>query len=121
MNVFFYLKKCTIFCDTEVLSSDEDEIDEASQEYLEKLQDKVNRSSFQQGFGVNASIKEAIETRSDDDADEDDSEFEANEETALESYYTPLDSDETNQDEYVVFKEIMQSELIFLNKLQSTV
>lgn len=94
-----------------MLSSDEDEIDEASQEYLEKLQDKVSRSSIQQAFGITATVKDA-DHRSDDD-DDDDSEFEANEETALESYYTPLDSDETNQDEYVVFKEIMQSELNF--------
>ncbi|XP_034942293.1 importin-7 [Chelonus insularis] len=91
----------------EVLSSDEDEIDDASQEYLEKLQEKVTRSSAQHGYNINASIQDG-DHRSDDE-DDDDSDFEANEETALECYITPLDYDDTNQDEYVVFKEVMQN------------
>ncbi|KAH0535773.1 importin-7 [Cotesia glomerata] len=91
--------------DEEVLSSDEDEIDDASQEYLEKLQDKVTRSAGQHGFNINASIQDGDRS----DVDDDDSEFEANEETALECYITPLDFDENNQDEYVVFKEVMQN------------
>lgn len=94
--------------DEEVLSSDEDEIDDASQEYLEKLQEKVTRSSGQHGFNVNASIQDGhADHRSDDD--DDDSEYDGNEETALESYSTPLDSEESNQDEYVIFKEVMQN------------
>ncbi|CAG5081080.1 Similar to Ipo7: Importin-7 (Mus musculus) [Cotesia congregata] len=67
--------------DEEVLSSDEDEIDDASQEYLEKLQDKVTRSAGQHGFNINASIQDGDRS----DVDDDDSEFEANEETALET------------------------------------
>ena len=89
------------------MSSDEDEIDDASQEYLEKLQDTVTRASAQHGFNVNASIQDG-DHRSDDD-DDDDSDYDVNEETTLECYITPLDFDENNQDEYVVFKEIMQS------------
>lgn len=91
----------------EVLSSDEDEIDDASQEYLQKLEEKVLKSSAQHGFNINASIQDG-DHRSDDDVD-DDSDFEANEETTLECYITPLDFDDNNQDEYVVFKEVMQS------------
>ncbi|KAK0080538.1 hypothetical protein PV325_013801 [Microctonus aethiopoides] len=93
--------------DEEVLSSDEDEIDDASQEYLEKLQEKVTKSSGQHGFIINSSIQDG-DHRSDDDVD-DDSDFEANEETTLECYITPLDFDDNNQDEYVVFKEVMQN------------
>lgn len=92
-----------------VLSSDEDEIDEENQDYLERLQDKVTSSSGQLGFNVTGNIQDA---NSDDD--EDGTEYDPAEETALESYTTPLDSDDTNQDEYVVFKEIMQSR----NKIQ---
>ncbi|XP_035736175.1 importin-7-like isoform X1 [Vespa mandarinia] len=95
--------------DEEVLSSDEDEIDDASQEYLEKLQEKVTRSSGQHGFNVSASIQDGHGDHRSDVDDEDDSDYDANEETALESYCTPLDSEDTNQDEYVVFKEVMQN------------
>ncbi|XP_014206399.1 importin-7 [Copidosoma floridanum] len=88
----------------EVLSSDEDEIDDASQDYLEKLEEKVTKVRGQQMFGISTSIKP---TASDDE--DDDSEYKANEETALESYTTPLDSEDTNQDEYIVFKEVIQT------------
>lgn len=89
------------------MSSDEDEIDDASQDYLERLEEKVTKNPSQHMFGITTSIQSG-DHRSDDD--DDDSELEANEETALESYVTPLDSEDTNQDEYIVFKEIMQSE-----------
>lgn len=99
----------------EVLSSDEDEIDEASQEYLEKLEEKVNKSQNHL-FSANTTIALSQDHKSDD---EEDSEYEPNEETALESYVTPLDSEETNQDEYVVFKEILQSKTrIYTQKIQ---
>lgn len=94
------------------MSSDEDEIDDANQEYLEKLQDKIKRSSVQHGFNVNATIQDGHGDHRSDADDDDDSDFEANEETALESYNTPLDSDDTNQDEYVVFKEVIQSKYL---------
>lgn len=98
----------------DVLSSDEDDIDDANQEYLEKLQDKITRTSAQHGFNVNATIQDGHgDHRSDDD--DDDSEYDGNEETALESYTTPLDSDDSNQDEYVVFKEVIQSKYLKYN------
>lgn len=69
----------------------------------------MTRSSTQHGFNVSASIQDGHgDHRSDDD--DDDSEYDANEETPLEYYTTPLDSDDMNQDEYIVFKEVMQSE-----------
>ncbi|XP_063986834.1 importin-7 isoform X2 [Diachasmimorpha longicaudata] len=74
----------------EVLSSDEDELDDASQEFLEDLQEKNKH----------------VES---DDENDDDSDIEANEETTLECYITPLDFDDNNQDEYVVFNEVMQN------------
>lgn len=101
-----------MFLFSEVLSSDEDDIDDANQEYLEKLQDKITRTSGQHGF--NATIQDGHgDHRSDDD--DDDSEYDGNEETALESYTTPLDSDDSNQDEYVVFKEVIQSKYLKSN------
>lgn len=97
----------------EVLSSDEDEIDDASQEYLEKLQEKVSRSSTQHGgFNVSGAIQDGHGDHGSDD-DGDDSEYDANEETPLECFVTPLDSEDTNQDEYIVFKEVMQSKRTF--------
>ncbi|XP_049829348.1 importin-7 isoform X1 [Schistocerca gregaria] len=85
--------------DQEILSSDEDDIDEAHQEYLENIEDKVHKANSP--FTITTSIQ-------DDDSDSDD-EFEANEETALESYTTPLDEENCDVDEYIVFKEVMQN------------
>ena len=47
----------------------------------------------------------------DDDSDDD---YEANEETALESYTTPLDEENCNIDEYIVFKEVLQSKFYYI-------
>ncbi|BFZ04143.1 hypothetical protein BsWGS_07182 [Bradybaena similaris] len=71
--------------DGEVLSSDEDEIDETSQQYLERLE-KADRG--------------------DDDSDESVTDDGA-EETALEAYSTILDAQECSIDEYVIFKDIL--------------
>lgn len=73
----------------------------------------MSRASGQHGFNVTATIQDGHGDHRSDDEDDDDSDYEANEETALESYTTPLDSDDTNQDEYVFFKEIMQSKCEF--------
>ncbi|XP_078669832.1 importin-7-like isoform X1 [Branchiostoma floridae x Branchiostoma belcheri] len=70
--------------DGEELASDEDEIDEDGQEYLEAL------------------AKRAGEL--DDEDWEDDAE-----ETPLESYLTPLDEDDCTVDEFVIFKSVMQT------------
>ncbi|XP_034232484.1 importin-7 isoform X4 [Thrips palmi] len=88
--------------EAEVLSSDEDEIDEVGNEYLEKLQERVNKKANNNAFSVNATLQDA-----DSEDDDDDEDYEANEETALESYNTPLDEDNCPIDEYIVFKDIM--------------
>ncbi|XP_071104621.1 importin-7-like [Haliotis cracherodii] len=74
--------------DQEVLESDEDEIDEDGNQYLEKLE----------------------KARGDTD-DDSDAEFtdDGAEETALESYQTPIDEDTCQVDEYVIFKHVLQS------------
>ncbi|KAM5138812.1 importin-7 [Mantella aurantiaca] len=67
------------------LGSDEDDIDEEGQEYLEML------------------AKQAGEDGDDEDWEEDDAE-----ETALESYTTLIDDEENLVDEYQIFKAIFQ-------------
>ena len=73
----------------------------------------MSKNSAQHGFNVGSYIQDGLGDHKSDEDDEEDSDYEANEETALETYITPLDSDDTNQDEYVVFKEIMQSNWIY--------
>lgn len=68
------------------LGSDEDDIDEEGQEYLEML------------------AKQAGEDGDDEDWEEDDAE-----ETALEGYTTSVDDDDNPVDEYQIFKAILQS------------
>jgi hypothetical protein len=48
---------CSVTGVSEVLSSDEDEIDEANQEYLEKLQRKITKSSAGGPFNVTSCIQ----------------------------------------------------------------
>ena len=79
--------------DEEELASDEDEIDESSQMYLETLADKVNKSGNQ--FELSAHIE-------DGDLSDDDDLFE---ETSLEGFTTPLDED-GSIDEYDAFKNV---------------
>ena len=68
------------------LGSDEDDIDEEGQEYLEML------------------AKQAGEDGEDEDWEEDDAE-----ETALEGYTTAVDDEDNLVDEYQIFKTILQS------------
>ena len=72
----------------EELGSDEDDIDEDGQEYLEIL------------------AKQAGEDGDDEDWEEDDAE-----ETALEGYSTSIDDEDNPVDEYQIFKAIFQSKL----------
>lgn len=88
----------------EVLSSDEDEIDEQGQEYLENLAKKAINSGVISGMPVNTTIADI-----DNNSDDDDSDFEANEDMVLEAYNTPLDEDDCEMDEYVIFKETLTS------------
>jgi hypothetical protein len=48
---------CSVTAVSEVLSSDEDEIDETNQEYLEKLQRKITKSSVENQFNVTSYIQ----------------------------------------------------------------
>ncbi|CAH1785309.1 unnamed protein product [Owenia fusiformis] len=72
----------------EVLDSDEDEVDEQGNQYLEKLERSANGD--------------------DDDSDAEYSDDGA-EETALESYNTPLDAEDCTVDEYQIFKNVLQN------------
>jgi len=89
--------------DNELLDSDEDEIDDEGQAYLESLQEKVNKAGNQQGFQVKATIQDEEE-----DSDSDDDDYDGLEETSLEAYTTPLDEEEGEQiDEYMIFRDIL--------------
>ncbi|XP_047481954.1 importin-7-like isoform X1 [Penaeus chinensis] len=87
----------------EVLESDEDELDDAGEDYLEKLEEKVNKATASAPFAISASLQD------DDDDDDDDGLEEERDETALESFTTPLDKDDCEVDEYLVFKEVMHA------------
>merc|ERR1711936_1318120 len=82
-------------------ASDEDEIDDEGQAYLESLQEKVTKGTAGSGFNVKASIEdEESESDSDDD-------YDGCEETSLEAYTTPLDEDDCPVDEYNIFKDVL--------------
>lgn len=83
------------------LSSDEDDIED--KEYLDTLSRKTTNALTNAGFQVNATIQDAV----DDSNDDDDSDFDLNEEMVLEAYTTPLDEEDCEVDEYIVFKEVM--------------
>ncbi|XP_076030766.1 importin-7 msk isoform X2 [Oratosquilla oratoria] len=87
--------------DNDVLDSDEDELDDLGDDYLEHLEEKINKTTcpFQ--------IKTSFQDDEDEDEDDDD-ELDDIDETALESFTTPLDKDDCDVDEYCVFKEVMQ-------------
>jgi len=88
----------------EALSSDEDEIDEFSPSYLEQIAEFSKTKANDAGFEMKAEVKDEEES---DDEDEDS--LDDLNETALESFSTPLDDEEaeTAIDEYVTFKEVI--------------
>lgn len=69
-----------------------------------------------QGINVTSTINDI-----DDTSDDDDSDFEPNEETVLESYTTPLDEENCEVDEYQTFKQIMAGNMaiVFIFILQA--
>ncbi|XP_014261678.1 importin-7 isoform X2 [Cimex lectularius] len=91
--------------DEEILSSDEDEV---LPSYLESLNNKVNKGKNSMVFSVSASMQDGNDDDDDDDDDEDDEDYEVDD-TGLEAYTTPLDEEDTEIDEYVVFKEVLQT------------
>lgn len=88
---YFIVNKCTYLWLKEELGSDEDDIDEDGQEYLEIL------------------AKQAGEDGDDEDWEEDDAE-----ETALEGYSTIIDDEDNPVDEYQIFKAIFQSKSTYV-------
>uniref|UniRef100_A0A914X6W2 Importin N-terminal domain-containing protein n=1 Tax=Plectus sambesii TaxID=2011161 RepID=A0A914X6W2_9BILA len=77
------------------LASDEDEIDEATLEYLET----INKAERDSGNGNDGSCSH------DDDDDSDDEDFV--EETDLEAYDTPLDGENSEIDEFLMFHDTL--------------
>lgn len=98
LNVYFII--------LEALSSDEDDIDELGPSYYERLAGYTNKKGAEHGFEVTATIKDEDE---DDDSDPDDDSSDELDETALESYSTPLDDDDKPEtvDEYITFQQVM--------------
>ncbi|MBN3288989.1 IPO7 protein, partial [Polypterus senegalus] len=82
----WHLDLNNFYLSSEELGSDEDDIDEEGQEYLEML------------------AKQAGESADDEDWEGDDAE-----ETALEGYTTIVDDEDNPVDEYQIFKAIMQN------------
>lgn len=79
--------------EVEELGSDEDDIDEEGVEYIEKLQ----------------KTRQSMEAEDDEEEDDDDEEDDGDDETALENYNTPLDEDDCDIDEYVIFKTVLNN------------
>lgn len=89
----------------EALSSDEDEIDEFAPNYLDQVAEFAKSKSNEAGFEMKAEIKDD----EDDDSDgEEDSAGDLNE-TALETFTTPIDNENVENaiDEYITFKEVI--------------
>ena len=85
----------------EDLEDDEDHIPGSNA--LKSLVAQINSSS---PFPIVSATME--EEEADEESDDDDDEEDEFEQTALESYTTPIDEDETPVDEYVLFKETME-------------
>lgn len=88
----------------EVLSTDEDEINEDGEDYLETLQERIKTKNANAAFSISTDITNDDD---DDDDEDDDEDYDAAEETPLESYSTPLDEEESEIDEYILFKNVL--------------
>lgn len=86
-SLYFSFLICYLFVISGELEDEDDDIDDDGQQYMEKLDKSCNGD--------------------DDDADDDD-EIDEAEETALEGYETPLDTDDCTIDEYQIFKSIFE-------------
>lgn len=102
----------------DVLSSDEDDLDDTNEEYLERLGANIIRGSNKMNLGITAKVMNESagagdvtvgggdNTESDDDDDYNDLD-EDDEDEMLEGYTTPLDDENSVIDEYVVFKDVL--------------
>lgn len=118
----------------EALSSDEDDIDEMDSNYLDNLAEFSKMKADKAGFDMKVEMKvtcesfstdfsflliqtwffQEAEEKSDGEEEEDDDDDDLNE-TALESYTTPIDEEETDAaiDEYMTFKEVFTCKFWF--------
>ncbi|XP_055706961.1 importin-7 isoform X2 [Phlebotomus papatasi] len=93
----------------EALSSDEDDLDENNPNFLSNLANRIK----EKGANHNYDFTDIIKDDDDDDSDGNADDELSNEidETALESYTTPLDDDDDPQtvDEYITFHDVYQN------------
>uniref|UniRef100_A0A182IM19 Uncharacterized protein n=1 Tax=Anopheles atroparvus TaxID=41427 RepID=A0A182IM19_ANOAO len=92
------------------LSSDEDDVDEMNP-FFKNMSKMVQNKAAEAGFEVTTSIQDADSDEDDDDDDDDDDDGDDIDETALESYTTPLDDEENPNavDEYILFQDVMNN------------
>lgn len=74
--------------------------------------ENISRRAITAGAAAGMAVTSTINDL-DGDSEDDDSDFEPNEETMLETYGTPLDEESCPIDEYNVFKEVMTSKRIY--------
>jgi importin-7 len=90
----------------EGISSDEDEMVECNDSYMNRIGELAQKKGSEQGLEIVATVKDG--DSEDEDSEDDDSD--EGEETALEGFTTPLDEEESPQyvDEYLVFSDVMR-------------
>lgn len=95
----------------EGISSDEDEMNELDNTYMERVAELAKKKGQEQGLDIVATIKDGDSDEESDDEDDDEGE-----ETALEGFTTPLDEEEGEQyvDEYLVFSDVMRGRLMII-------
>ncbi|KAL7049000.1 hypothetical protein ACKWTF_003564 [Chironomus riparius] len=90
----------------EGISSDEDEMNELDNSYMERVAELARQNGVEQGLEITTVVKDGDS----DEDDSDDDDFDEGEETALEGFTTPLDDEDCPEyiDEYIVFQDVMQ-------------
>lgn len=94
----------------EGISSDEDEMNEANDSYMNRIEELAQKKGGEQGLDIVTVVKDGPESE-DEDSDYQDSD--EGEETALEGFTTPLDEEESPEyvDEYLIFSDVMRGNL----------
>jgi len=91
------------FDENEVLDDNEDELND--NEFMSSVKDRIEADGSLGGFDVNATIED--DQDEDEDSDDDSDILSNPDETELESFSTPLDKEDSDVDEYWVFKTVM--------------
>lgn len=93
----------------EGISSDEDEMNELDNSYMERVAELAKKKGTEAGLEIVASIKDGDSDEEESDDEDDDDE---GEETALEGFTTPLDEEDNAEyvDEYLIFSDVMRGE-----------